>query len=330
MKDLPVDIVLNILSYTNDTTINNISCSCTEFKNMCKVFKDTIVKNKYAQNAYYDLYEQLPQASLKTICSSIQTIAPTSFNKHSKHFSYYTEDAFDSSILFLNHDVDMKGCVVGSIKVRGIIKCISLCCVHQIIQPIDIESLLELGVLQQQDSGFIEVLQPFVTEIPLSSTVDTIFFLQAQGHVDILIEFWHNYEVNKSLTRTPLIMYNKCFESVVPQNIILPISCTWANDYVFIIFNKNVEKEIRLIQLRDRHHNLIYKISAKRLDTRFICNKVERFAWTKELSGSMYVVPLSGEGGCFSVIITCNFVTLLKDLKCSVVRWQERVIDTII
>jgi hypothetical protein len=328
MKDLPVDIVLNVLSHTNDITINNITGSCTEFKNICVAFKDTITKNKYVQNASYYLYDQLPQASLKTICSSIQTTVPPSFNKLSKHFSYYTEDAFDNSILFLNYDVDMKECVVGSIKVRGVIKCISLCCVHQIIQPIDIGSFLELGILRQQDTGFIEVLQPFVTEIPLSSTVDTIFFLQAQGHVDILIEFWHNSDVKKLLTRTPLVMYNKCFESVVPQNIILPINCTWANDYVFIIFNKNVEKEVGLIQLRDRHQNLIYKISAKRLDTRFIGNKVERFAWTKQLSGSMYVVPLSGEGGCFSVII--SFVTLLKDLKCSVVRWQERVIDTII
>lgn len=326
---MPQDLVLHLLSVANDEVIKNVATLSKRFDNMCSTMKDTITKNKYSETGIFDLYAQLPQASINVIQPTQHFV---NANSREKHMSFYTDDMMDSNILFLNQDDDVKDSVLVSLLIKGNVKCISLCCVHQIIQPIDISALKTLGILREDEDEYIEILQPFVSMIFLSRTIDTILFLQTQGHIELKMRYNPKTTLQKSaLTRSPLIIYNKVFNSVVPQILIIPISCTWANDYVFICFNKKVDKDIGLIQVKDRHHFSIYQIAGKRLLSHYIGKHLKRFAWASQISAtdkSIYIVPLSGDGGCFYV--TVNFKTMVKELSCSVLRWQEKVDDIVI
>lgn len=327
MTDLPTDVLLRILSLTNDKTVEALCGSCKTFRNTCVGFKQTITQNKYLDRSCFDLYGHLPQPSI----ISPEYVTPNGTPKtpsgiQEKRLVFNTDEMLDSSVIFLNQDIDVIDGALVSIKTKGFVKCISLCCVHQIIQPIDICALHNLGILSQDTNGYTEILKPFVSVVYLSQTVDAILFLQTQGHIEVIVSYLPKVSIQKGiLTRTPLVIYNKTFNSVVPQIVIIPVNCTWANDYVFVCFDKKVDGELGLIEVKDSHRSSIYKIAARRLATKFMSSRVERFAWTQHMNcnnKSIYIVPLSGDGGCFYVIV--EFKVMVKDLTCSVVRWQEK------
>jgi hypothetical protein len=325
MTILPADIILKIVSLTNDKTIEALLGSCKTFRDICLGYQQTVTQNKYLDKSAFDLYGHLPQQGIAL--SKYETWTPkTPSGVQEKRLVFNTDDMLDSNIIFLNQDVDFVNGALVSIKVKGHVKCISLCCVHQIIQPVDVCTLSNLGILCKDTSGYTEILKPFISAINLLQEVDTILFLQTQGHIEVVISYLPKISIQKGiLTRSPLVIYNKTFNSIVPQIVVIPVSCTWANDYVFICFNKRVDKQLGLIEIKDRHHNSIYKIAARRLATNFMSSRVERFAWTQHMNcknKSVYIVPLSGDGGCFYVIV--QFRIMVKDLTCSVVRWQER------
>ncbi len=133
-------------------------------------------------------------------------------------------------------------------------------------------------------------------------------------------------DTNHLIHRVPTIFYNKVFDSVVPKHIILPISCTWNNDFGCITFNQSMENVLDRIQLVDARFTKIYDIAAKRLEVSFLQGRTNKIKWLNtDNQHTKYIIPLIGHGGMYNIVLFLK--DIVKDLSIFGVKWQEKVVE---
>lgn len=319
---LPSNILSNILSLTNDSTIYSVASSCKGLRDLLCEHKSEITWTKYTKHDY-DFYSDIP-------CPSFLEVIPRCGSVNVK--TDWTEThTFSMHLLtlMLLHKVDGMDDydAITSIKVKGDINLFTLTIGQHVHIALDINETLKHSVLSIDAHGYVEVLTPLLDIIPTYclNAVNAFMSLQSHGGEESikitkarLTDRPNTYDL---VSRTPIIFYSRYLEGMT-TTIIIPISCTWSNDLACITFSKSLESILDRIELVDAKQQSLYKISHVRLETHFVQKRTSKYQWLNaKQPHTMYIIPLMGNGGLHNIIFTLKMPS--NDLHISGVRWQE-------
>lgn len=323
---LPIDLLTQIVSFTNDDTIHALACTCKTLNSIIKENQDKIEWEKY-NNQQYDLYGNILQYLHSTINNKRLNIDDCWTESH--HLSMYL------LTLMLLHKIDGENDfdVITSIRVKGDVHSVTLTVGQEIHMTLNLHEHIKNQIICCSDQGDIEILTPFLDFIPVYSlhAYSSFMSLQSSGG-DVIVDIKKAKLKTKSIFterimhRMPTTFYNKVFDGVVPKYITVPVSCTWSNDFACITFNKAMNDILDRIHLVDAKFTKIYDIAAKRLEVFFLQDKSNKVKWLDAgTKHTKYIIPLVGHGGMYNIVLLLK--NIIKDLSIFGVRWQEKVVE---
>lgn len=326
---MPSNILSTILCMTDDTTIYSLANSCKKLNTLLNIHRNEITWAKY--NAHdYELYQCIPYSCFcahQTTNTLNIVSCKTEIHKMSMHL--FTLMLLHKTEVGHPHDI------IASIKINGDVSSVALTVGENIHMQFSIEEYIKNKILSEDVNGNIEVLTPFLDYIPICCLGNNNAFLSLQSHGgDVIVEITQAKLKEELLLpktvhgRTPVTFFSKTFEETIPDKITIPMSCTWNDIYACIHFNRPMSDILERLELVNSTNTTVFCIASQRLEACFLQRTAKIHQWLANIGGAQckkdtkYIVPLSGHGGMYNVILWLKQPTN-SNLSISGVRWHR-------
>jgi hypothetical protein len=314
IRELNLDLIGKICSFMDDTTIYNLLQTNKEMKNIITKAKDNILQLREYEPKYDD-YSSIVTSNKNSLkyeynheYDDIKLMNYIRTNEVEDVHRFATRNETTSLIMLTpeSNETHERSDIISSIKVKGDIRDLKLEFASQTIISKGFDAILKLNILEKDEEGFIEIMQPFVRCLPLFviQFFDAHIWLQTCGLIVLKVtkcSISPQYMINNSWLNVPcripittakwyyrLLHYDKQVSNVINIKCIeksIGIHIVIWNDNK-LICNRN---KVRLFQLDISNKNQIM-ISARKLHTSKMCQSKIYNLRTKLRWG--YYIPL--------------------------------------